>query len=241
MENILQGARSATSPRPLFLFSRKRPLLFILVFFHPPSLPSSFPPRFYFNSHCFFLPHDAQTRVHSGNRRKALVALPFFPILLPYCLSRYSRVESESGSQLVFSQSWLIKPFFFTSPWIRYTGLFNYEEFIREESSFYYLTRFSLSSSLILSSFDNRIRSFLDRTILQWFYPTFSPPLFSSFKLDATHMLNALRHARLIDLRGWRIELASNLETDSIFNLEDTSTSTSPTSIGIKVHTAKWR
>lgn len=177
MENILQGARSATSPRPLFLFSRKRPLLFILVFFHPPSLPSSFPPRFYFNSHCFFLPHDAQTRVHSGNRRKALVALPFFPILLPYCLSRYSRVESESGSQLVFSQSWLIKPFFFTSPWIRYTGLFNYEEFIREESSFYYLTRFSLSSSLILSSFDNGLNSLVPGSnhltmILSYFFST---------------------------------------------------------------------
>lgn len=62
MENILQGARSATSPPPFFILEEKTFFFSSFRLSLPSShlsLPRSF---FYFNSYCFFLPHDAQTR-----------------------------------------------------------------------------------------------------------------------------------------------------------------------------------
>lgn len=96
MENILQGARSARIS-PFYILEGKEPFPFILVFFHPflsSSSHLSFFLSFLFQFLLFLPPHTMpKPGPRWWNRGKALVALPFFPILLLYCLSRCSRLE----------------------------------------------------------------------------------------------------------------------------------------------------
>lgn len=71
--------------------------------FHRSRRSSSFSPSslcLILHSYCFFAksPTRSLNPVYSGSGRKALVALPFFAILLLYCLSRYSFAESNESS-----------------------------------------------------------------------------------------------------------------------------------------------